>query len=96
MSADGVMGKADETSMFVWASLEALKQAATTISGTPTKASTMQAMYGLKNFDAGGLIPPISFTAGQPSPPVTCYFVAGYQNGQFTLPNGPGMKCLSS
>jgi branched-chain amino acid transport system substrate-binding protein len=90
------LDKADETSMFLWTSLEAFRAAASSLGSTPaTKQSIRDAMFHLKNFDAGGLTPPQSFSPGQPSPAIQCYYVGGYSNGQFTLPQGSAMKCLS-
>ena len=95
MTADGDLAKADETSMYLWTSLEAFRAAAANLGDSPTRQSFMQAMYQLKNFDEGGLIPPVTFTAGQPSPEIKCYFVAGVSGGAFTLPQGSATKCLS-
>ena len=42
------------------------------------------------------LIAPVKFTAGQASSPfVKCYFVAGLEKGEFTLPQGDKPACLA-
>ena len=95
MTAAGTYSKADVLSTYMWATLQVFAQAAATLGDSPTKASFMQAMYQLQNVTAGGLIPPVSFTAGQPSPVNKCYYVAAVVNGQFTMPQGTNYKCLS-
>jgi branched-chain amino acid transport system substrate-binding protein len=95
MSQYADLSKADETSMYAWVGLEAFRAAAAKAGATPTKQSVMAAMYQLKDYNAGGLIAPVSFTQGQPSPYVKCYFVAGYSDGKFTTPQGTDPKCLS-
>jgi len=94
MQAAGVYSKADVLSTYIWATLEVFAQAASGLGDNPTKEGFMQAMYQLKNVTAGGLIPPVSFTPGQPSPISKCYYVAAVENGKFTMPQGTGYKCL--
>jgi hypothetical protein len=43
-----------------------------------------------------GAIADVSFTAGQASPRLKCFFVDGFSNGKFTLPQGEKAQCLTS
>jgi branched-chain amino acid transport system substrate-binding protein len=95
MKAVGTLGKKDKPAVDTWIDLEAFKQAAASSTSAPTKETVMQGLYGIKDFTAGGLIPPVSFTAGQPSPQGSCYYVAGAADGKFTMPQGTDPKCLS-
>jgi hypothetical protein len=48
-------------------------------------------MYTLNNETLGGLIPPITFTKGQPAGPRNCFWPYIFQNGTITNPLG-GLK----
>jgi len=96
MTKYGDLSKANETSMFVWTSLEFIRQGLkeSNVAENPTPQQTMDALYKVKT-NLGGLIADnVSFTAGQPSPVVKCYFVGGFENGKFTLPRGDKPICV--
>jgi branched-chain amino acid transport system substrate-binding protein len=83
-------------SMMAWASLETLKAAIVKAGGKATVASVHAGLDDLNGYTAGGLLPqPLSFKAGKPSPVVSCYFVAGAQDGKYTLPQGVTATCPS-
>jgi branched-chain amino acid transport system substrate-binding protein len=95
MKQYGDLSKADETSMFLWSGLEMVRTAAQRAGASVTKDTVMQALFQLKDEDLGGLIAPVSYSEGQGSPLLRCYFVGGYQDGKFTLPQGAEKKCLT-
>jgi branched-chain amino acid transport system substrate-binding protein len=92
----GDLTKIDESGMYVWAGLEAFRVAATAakLPEKPSKEQVVAAMDALQT-DLGGIIAPVTFTAGQPSPMIKCYFVAGLEKGEFTLPQGDKPACLT-
>lgn len=66
----------------VWTALQLLKTALGKPSGTVTAASVMTAMDGVKNQTLGGLIAqPLTFTAGQPAPAITCGWTYTFKSG---------------
>jgi len=91
----GEIEEADETSMYAWVSLEAIREALQQAQLTPeaTRAQVIDAMSNLRT-DLGGLISEVSFAPGQPSPAITCYFLGAIENGKFTTPDGTEPKCL--
>ncbi|ADJ45602.1 branched-chain amino acid ABC transporter periplasmic protein [Amycolatopsis mediterranei S699] len=90
MSEQGVSdddaGQPASTAM--WASGELFKKALTSAAGKASDPVTRQTVLGaygkVKGETLDGLLPqPITFTAGQPAPPVNCYWLYQYQNGAF-------------
>ena len=84
--SDDDAGQPASTAM--WASGELFKKALTPVAGKASDPVTRQmvlAAYGtVKGETLDGLLPqPITFTAGQPAPPVNCYWLYQYQNGAF-------------
>lgn len=61
--------------------------------GPITPASIKAGLYALDGDTLGGLAPPLTFTANQPSF-VSCYFTIGVSGGAFTEPNGLRTTCL--
>ncbi|WP_255826073.1 ABC transporter substrate-binding protein [Amycolatopsis sp. GM8] len=97
MSKYGDMSKNDETSMFVWSTLEAIRVAAGKAGGDGlTRDSLKAGLYQFKNENLGGLIAPVTFVKDQLPAPVKCYFAAGYKDGKYFLPEGADPKCLPS
>jgi branched-chain amino acid transport system substrate-binding protein len=95
LKAVGGLDKADATSMYVWTALEAFKAGAGALGDSPTPAAVAEGLGKLKDFTAGGLVAPITFAgAGKPAPIVTCYFVGGFKDGKFYLPQGDQPTCL--
>ncbi|ONH26420.1 hypothetical protein BL253_24880 [Pseudofrankia asymbiotica] len=95
-AAQSALGQADGTSMISRVGLEGFRAAACAVSGTVTSRNLTNALYGLKDFDVGGLSPQVSFEEGKPSTGGACYWVNGYAGDKFVLPQGPDMKCLIS
>jgi len=76
-----------------WASLMLLRQGLSTQTGDVTRATVLSGMYSIKNETLGGLLPaPVTFTAGQPSAAVNCFwqfkYVAGQTNPTLIPPTG--------
>jgi branched-chain amino acid transport system substrate-binding protein len=92
----GDITKADEPSMYIWTSLEFFRDAVTKakLGDNPTRDEVITAMAADKT-NLNGLIANVSFTKGQPSPRLQCYFEAGFSGGKFVLPKGEQPICLS-
>lgn len=90
MAAEGVTDKeyGAPTGTGTYASLElfkkALERVKAKLSAAPTRQDVVAAYGAVKNETLGGLLPqPISFTAGKPAPPVSCFWLFSYENGKF-------------
>jgi branched-chain amino acid transport system substrate-binding protein len=65
-----------------WASLQLLGKALTAKQADVTRASLLASMYTIKNETLGGLLPqPVTFTKGQPSAAVNCFWQFKYNAG---------------
>ncbi|MCU1483001.1 MAG: branched-chain amino acid transporter periplasmic protein [Subtercola sp.] len=77
---DTTTGNGQATS--TWGVLELLKKAIGTNTASLTRQGVIDAMDQVKNETLDGLLPqPITFTAGQPSPVVTCFWNFTYTGG---------------
>jgi branched-chain amino acid transport system substrate-binding protein len=74
-----------------WTALQMFAAAQANLSASPTAAEALANMYTLKNQTLDGLIPPITFTKGQPASPRNCFWPYTYQHGTITNPLG-GLK----
>jgi branched-chain amino acid transport system substrate-binding protein len=76
-----------------WVGAELFKKAVLN-AGQPdvTSASIKAGLYMMKGETLGGLAPPLTFVANQPTL-VNCYFVLGIKAGQFTAPQGLKTSC---
>ena len=61
----------------------------------PTSAQVLQGLYALHGETLDGLVPPLTYTAGQPTQ-INCWFYLGITNGQFTTPDGLTPSCVPS
>ena len=78
----------------MWTAGALLGQAITNLNGaTPTSANIIKGLDAIQNNTLGGLAPPLSFTAGQPAPRASCYFVVQIKNGAWTAPEGNAPVC---
>jgi branched-chain amino acid transport system substrate-binding protein len=78
-------GKAyrNPSSTGTWAALELFRKVMANASANPTKEEVMAAMFNVKNETLGGLLPkPLTFTAGQTSPLIPCYWLYKMEKGQ--------------
>jgi branched-chain amino acid transport system substrate-binding protein len=76
------------TATATYASLElfktAMEGAAAKLPASPTRADVLAAYGAVKDETLGGLLPqPMTFTAGQPAPKVTCFWLFTYEKGTF-------------
>jgi branched-chain amino acid transport system substrate-binding protein len=60
-----------------------------------TSGQLLQGLYSLHNETLGGLVPPLTFTQGQPTQ-ITCWFYMGIRDGAFTTPQGLAPDCAPS
>jgi branched-chain amino acid transport system substrate-binding protein len=64
---------------------EALEAGEASLPATPTRESVIDAYGTVKNETLEGLLPqPITFTPNKPEPLVNCFWLAEYNNGEFT------------
>jgi branched-chain amino acid transport system substrate-binding protein len=69
----------DSTATATWTAFELFRKAMANASDNPTSQEVIDAMYKLKDEDLGGLMPQkMTYTPGQPSPFVNCYWVDRY------------------
>ena len=69
----------------LWSSLETFRTAMAGAPANPISADVFDAMYALEDEDLGGLLPQaVNFEAGQPAPPVSCFWYYEYSDGTFT------------
>jgi branched-chain amino acid transport system substrate-binding protein len=80
---------ADAHSTAAYATAELFKKAVSSAAPgsakTMTRAGLLQAYAGVRNETLGGLLPqPVTFTPDKPQPLVTCFWLAKFENGQFS------------
>jgi branched-chain amino acid transport system substrate-binding protein len=67
----------------MWSTLQLFAKALSSTTGSVTGQSVITAYGKVKNQSLGGLLPqPESFTANQPAPLVSCFWVSKYEAGQ--------------
>ncbi|KLL11172.1 MULTISPECIES: ABC transporter substrate-binding protein [Protofrankia] len=82
--------------IYPWASGKLFEAAAKAGNLGPdsTSADVKKGLYALKDETLGGIIPPTTFTEGQPAFP-TCYFQAAIQGDKVVSLNKGATKCLT-
>jgi hypothetical protein len=60
----------------------------------PTSAEIIAGLDTIKNDDFGGLTTPTTYTAGQPTPSPTCYFLMSVGQSSYEAPIGMNTQCL--
>jgi branched-chain amino acid transport system substrate-binding protein len=84
----GQYGALDSYTTYQWLAAEVFVQAVKSIGNAPvTKASLVNALNGLKNFDDGGITQPISYGAGNHDPLHCLQWLHNY-NGQWRTTSG--------
>jgi branched-chain amino acid transport system substrate-binding protein len=81
-----------------WVSLELFKKAASIgipVGGTPTSAMLLKGLWRIKNDTLGGLVVPLTFTPGQPSPPGNCWIAEELSNGKWASIDDAKPQCVS-
>jgi len=62
--------------------------------GPVTTSEVLKGLYSIHHDTLGGMAPPLTFTAGKPSP-VDCWYWIGIHNHKFTTPYGTAPFCKS-
>jgi branched-chain amino acid transport system substrate-binding protein len=99
MDAAGVEEYQDPTSTATWAALELFRTAMAEASDEPTREEVFQAYYALQGEDLDGLLPQgVTYTEGQPSPAVSCFWVYTLEGGDFSgvEPSGESGNSVTS
>jgi len=81
------------TAMSMFASGELVQAAGAHLGPHPTAAGLIAGLDSLRGVTLGGLAPPLSFSPGQGSGAIPCYFVVEVSNGQWTAPDGATPQC---
>jgi len=85
----GQFGALDAYTTYQWLAAEVFVQAVKSIGNAPvTRTSLANALNGMKNFDDGGLTPPISYGAGSSHDPLKCLQWLHNNNGQWRTTSG--------
>jgi branched-chain amino acid transport system substrate-binding protein len=77
-----------------WASGELLRKVAASMGPQPSSDVIFDGLWALRGETLGGLTPPLTYAAHQPTPPITCYFVMRISGGRWAAPNGGEHRCL--
>ena len=99
MDAAGVAEYQDPTSTAVWSALELFRTAMAEASDEPTRDEVFQAYYALQGEDLDGLLPSgVTYTEGEPSPAIPCFWVYTLEGGEFAPvePSGESGNSLST
>jgi ABC-type branched-subunit amino acid transport system substrate-binding protein len=79
----------DVYTTYQWVAAEVFVQAVKSLGDTPvTRKSLVDALNGLKNFDNGGITPPISYGPGNGHDPLKCFQWLHNFNGQWRTTSG--------
>jgi branched-chain amino acid transport system substrate-binding protein len=100
--APSVLSATDGTvapATYVWTSAILFQKAATNgisaSNASPTSADVLNGLYQIKDDNLGGLVPAaISYTRGQPAPPINCWFYVQLKNGRPVAPTGLTPQCI--
>jgi branched-chain amino acid transport system substrate-binding protein len=92
MEAGGIQdSEMSSTLSSMWSSLQLFATANSKLGDNPTAAETLANMFTIKGETLGGLIPPITFTTGQPAAARNCFWPIKFENKNLTAPLG-GLK----
>lgn len=80
-------GALDAYTTYQWLAAEVFVQAVKSINGPVNRQSLVSALNGLKNFDDGGITPPISYGAGNHDP-LHCFQWIHNANGRWRTSSG--------
>jgi branched-chain amino acid transport system substrate-binding protein len=78
----------------MYASGKLLEASSSHLGPTAKSADLIAGLTSQHNQTLDGLAPSLTFSPGQPSGPVKCYFVVAVQNGQWVAPNGATPQCV--
>jgi branched-chain amino acid transport system substrate-binding protein len=90
MTAGGLSADdySSSTATGAWSALQLVAKASATLPDSPTKADVLNGLYSLKDETLDGLLPPVTFTRGQPAPPRNCFWLLSYQDQKLANPLG--------
>jgi ABC-type branched-subunit amino acid transport system substrate-binding protein len=81
--------KLDAYTTYQWVAAQVFVEAVKRIGNAPvTRKSLVDALNGLKNFDNGGITPPISYSPGDSHDPLKCFQWLKNMNGQWRTTSG--------
>jgi ABC-type branched-subunit amino acid transport system substrate-binding protein len=82
-------GALDAYTTYQWVAAQVFVQAIKNIGNAPvTRQSLVDSLNSLKNFDNGGITPPISYKAGNSHDPLRCFQWIRNSNGQWRTTSG--------
>ena len=84
------------SAMTGWVGAKLFEAAARDVSEPPTNESLLEGFWKIKNFDAGGLTMPLTFTKGAPPPDYWCFWTTQVKDGKFIAPTGTARQCKPS
>lgn len=90
---------ANPSATAVWSSLEVIRASLAEVSETPTREDVFTGLYGMKDFDAGGLLPQsVTFTEGETPAVLDCIWLYKLEDGEFTSAplDGPSGNSVTS
>ena len=76
-----------------WTSGKLLEAALRREFGPITSAAIMRGLWTITDETLGGLIAPVTFIEGKPTPQGRCWFPTAIEDGQWTAPKGPTPRC---
>jgi branched-chain amino acid transport system substrate-binding protein len=76
-----------------WVSAKLFEKAAANVSDKPTSQDILNALWAMRGETLGGLIPPRTFTRGQPTPETYCVYEGRVKGGKWTAPDGMTPLC---
>ncbi|ONH55524.1 hypothetical protein CcI49_28870 [Frankia sp. CcI49] len=82
-----------------WAGLQVIRAAMAKVGDSPTRADVFTGLYTLKDFDLGGLLSKkVTYTEGEPAPPLDCVWLYRYEDGKFGAAplDGPSGNSVAS
>ena len=77
-----------------WASAKLFEKAAARIGNPPTSEQVLQGLWSMKNETLGGLVPPRTFTQGQPAPHAVCFWSWIVKDKKFVNAVDNKVRCI--
>ena len=77
-----------------WTSAKLFEKAAARIGNPPTSEQVLQGLWSMKGETLGGLVPPRTFTQGQPAPHAVCFWSWVVKNKKFVNAVDNKVRCI--
>jgi branched-chain amino acid transport system substrate-binding protein len=77
-----------------WASAKLFEKAAARIGNPPTSEQVLQGLWSMKNETLGGIVPPRTFTQGQPAPHAVCFWSWIVKDKKFVNAVDNKVRCI--